>query len=87
MKIFNRKDSMKNDPYQGIEMTDKVKDTFSGFTGIVIARSEHLTGCNQVFVLPESPTNNDLKEGHWFDIERIELVQKSVVECTSRPTG
>ena len=72
MKIFNRKDSMKNDPYQGIEMTD---------------RSEHLTGCNQVFVLPESPTNNDLKEGHWFDIERIELVQKSVVECTSRPTG
>jgi len=68
-------------------MGAKVKDTLSGFTGVVIARSEHMTGCNQVFVLPESDKANEMKDGNWIDIERIELIEDRAVELSARRTG
>lgn len=86
MKIFNRSNTT-NDPYEGLQMGDKVKDTLTKFTGIIIARSEHLTGCNQVYLLPTSDKGNDLKTGEWFDVERIESVEKNVVTSASRFGG
>lgn len=86
MDIFSRRENT-NDPYEGIHMGDKAKDTLSGFTGVVIARSEHLTGCNQVFILPTSDKKNELNEGSWFDIERVEKIKSQVVKIKSRLTG
>lgn len=86
MRIFNRNDKT-NDPYEGIEMGDKVKDTLSGFTGVVLARSEHMTGCNQLYILPVSDKDNDMKDGHWFDVERIEKLKAAVIEVKPRLTG
>lgn len=88
MKIFTRLfGSNANDPFEGINLGDKARDTLTGFTGIVTARGDYLTGCAQVHLLPESPDANDLKDGHWFDIERVEVVQTSAVEIARRPTG
>lgn len=86
MQLFNRNEKT-NDPYKGIEMGDRVKDTLSGFTGVVIARSEHMTGCNQLYVLPVSDKDNEVKEGHWFDVERIEKIEAAVIEVKPRLTG
>ncbi|MCZ4351567.1 hypothetical protein O4H61_03475 [Roseovarius aestuarii] len=87
MNIFRRAQTQTNDAYCGIEMGDLVKDTLSGFTGAVIARLEHLTGCNQVHVLPQSDAENEMKDGVWFDIERIELIKKAAVQINTRQGG
>jgi hypothetical protein len=59
----------------------------SGFTGIVISRCEYLTGCNQVFILPKSEKANEMKDGHWFDIERVKKIGDRKVDVVPRRTG
>ncbi|WP_172332544.1 hypothetical protein [Mangrovicoccus sp. HB161399] len=86
LRIFNRK-STDNDPFCGVAMGDKVKDTLTGFTGVVIAHAEHMTGCNQLYVLPQSEKENEIKDGHWFDIERIEKIGDRAVVVEARLTG
>lgn len=87
LRIFSRKGSTDNDPFCGVAMGDKVKDTLTGFTGVVIAMTEHMTGCNQLFVLPKSDKENEIKDGFWFDIERIEKIGERAVQIDSRRTG
>lgn len=87
LRIFDRKNSAENDPFCGVAMGDKVKDTLTGFTGVVIARVEHMTGCNQLFVLPKSDKENEIKNGCWFDIERIEKIADREVQLQARRTG
>ncbi|MGJ8561713.1 MAG: hypothetical protein ACSHX3_15895 [Litorimonas sp.] len=86
-KIFKRNQSTQNDAFENVSLGDKVKDTLTGFTGIVTARAEYLTGCNQIFVLPSAEKSNEYKDGHWFDIERIEKLEGSVVDISARRTG
>ena len=47
MKIFKR-DTKANDPYEGIECGDKVRDTITGYEGVCIGRIEYISGCNQI---------------------------------------
>ncbi|WP_172332422.1 hypothetical protein [Mangrovicoccus sp. HB161399] len=86
LRIFSGK-STDNDPFCGVVMGDKVKDTPTGFTGVAIARAEHMTGCNQLYVLPKSDKENEIKDGHWFDIERIEKIGDRAVVVEARRTG
>lgn len=84
LRIFTRK-AAENDPFCGVGLGARVKDTLTGFHGIVISRVEYLTGCNQVFILPESEKPNELKDGHWFDIERVQLIHEKAVDIVPRP--
>lgn len=86
IKLFTRS-AAENDPFCGVSLGDKVKDTLTGFTGIVTARAEYLTGCNQVYVLPKSEKENEIKGGEWFDMERIEKVADRAVQIKERRTG
>lgn len=86
-KIFSRQPDTQNDPYCGISLGDKARCSLTGFTGIVIGRVEHLTGCNQLYLLPNADKENELKEGQWFDIERVEKVSDRQVEIQRRYTG
>lgn len=87
LKMFTRSDRTENDPFCGVTLGDKVKDTLTGFTGVVTGRVEYLTGCNQVYVLPKSEKENEIKDGNWFDIERIEKVEDRAVKIEPRRTG
>jgi len=55
-----------------IKLGSKVKDTISGFEGIVVGRAEYLYGCVQILVQPEG-----LKEdgqpvaSRWMDEQRF----------------
>lgn len=60
--------------YNGIEMGDEVRDTITGFTGIVTARIEYITGCAQVAIQPAVKADGALPDGKYFDIDRIEIV-------------
>lgn len=85
--IFQPPPQVENDPFCGIELGTSVRDTLTGFSGIVLARAEYLTGCHQIFVLPESEKPNEIKDGHWFDIERIERTGERAVTFAARRTG
>ena len=66
---------------------DKVKDTVTGFTGIVTAHAHYSTGCNQVLVQPKLDKKSAWSEPRWFDIERIEIVKVGACEIATSPTG
>ena len=85
LSIFRRTGA--NDPFRGIALGDRARCTLTGFEGIVLGRSEHLTGCNQVFLLPGSDKSNEYKEGVWFDVERIAVLERAVVQVSESRTG
>ena len=70
-----------------IQFGDKVKDTVTGFSGIVTAKAFYATGCNQLLVQPKLSKKNTWSSPHWFDIERVELVEKGKVDIKASPSG
>jgi len=53
-----------------IEMGKKVKDSITGFSGIVTARAEYITGCRQYTVTPKAKDNKHA-DSYWFDEDRL----------------
>jgi len=51
----------------------KGEDMVTGFKGIITSLSFDLYGCIQVVITPPADEKGDIKEGHWFDITRIEV--------------
>lgn len=84
-KIFQRQIS-ENDRWQGIELGDEVRDSLTGFAGIVVCQNSSISGCDQLAVQPPC-VDGKFEESRWFDIERIELVTKGKVERAHRRTG
>ncbi|MEP1521974.1 hypothetical protein [Ascidiaceihabitans sp.] len=85
MKIFKR-DAKANDPYEGIECGDQIRDTITGYEGVCIGRIEYISGCNQLLCQPKAGEGKE-PQSHWFDVERVELVHKAQVVVKSRRTG
>ena len=70
-----------------IKLGDRVRDSITGFEGIVIAYTKWLTGCDRLSVLPtELKKDGGLVGDEVFDITRLEKVEKRVSEETP-PVG
>lgn len=56
-----------------------VRDTFTGFTGLVVGLATYLTGCDQACVRPTS-LNDDgsMKSSSWIDIGQLEIVDERI---------
>lgn len=67
------------------ELGEGVKDVISGFSGVVMGRSQFLTGCNQYSVSP-TKLDKDGKRQDWeyFDENRLVATGKSVKLPTSK---
>jgi hypothetical protein len=50
-----------------------VKDTITGFTGIVTGYVQYLTGCNQALVAPKVGKDGRPLDPHWFDEQRLAI--------------
>lgn len=59
---------------------DLVRDKVSGFEGIAVAHSKHLTGCDRIWVIPKVGDDRKPVEGAWFDIDMLLIVQPIVIE-------
>ena len=61
-----------------IKLGNKVRDSITGFTGIVTSRTDYLFGCVHVGVTPDS-LDKDGKpmDCQFFDEQRILLVESS----------
>jgi hypothetical protein len=62
------------------QLGDRVKDRVTGFTGIVIARSEYLHGCRRVGVQSEKLEDGKPKDPQWFDEPQVEVIKPAVHE-------
>lgn len=62
--------------YESIELGDKVKDTITGYKGIVVAFTTWLNKCRRLTVQSEELKDGKPIDAHVFDIEQLELVKK-----------
>ena len=70
-----------------------ITSNVSGLTGIVVARAEHLYGCNRYYIQPKV-SDNDMKvpDGWWVDEGDIVFKKQVIIfneekEVTARPGG
>lgn len=66
-----------------VNLGDKVKDTITGFEGVVTGTAEYITGCRQVCIVPPAK-DGDYKPGQWFDDDRVAVLQASAVTLPKR---
>jgi len=61
------------------EMGREAKDCITGFTGIIMSRSQYLTGCNQYGLSPSELTKEGKRpEWEFFDETRLSLTGKKI---------
>jgi hypothetical protein len=53
-----------------------VKDTITGFTGVVSGYVRYLSGCNQALVVPRVGKDNKPVDPMWLDEQRLEVNPK-----------
>ena len=64
----------------GIALGDKVKDRITGYTGIVVARTDWLYGCTRFSVQSSELKDGKPIEAEWFD-------EKALDETAEEPGG
>lgn len=57
-------------PFLGRTVVDQV----TGFRGVAIGHVEYLTGCHQTLVVPPVDAEMKLREGQWFDDQRLQVL-------------
>ncbi len=66
-----------------LELGQKAKDKITGFEGILTARHQYITGCDQYAISPIGLNkDNQPKEIYQFDEGRIEILGKGINKKT-----
>jgi len=70
----------KKDPDFKFDLGDEVRDIVTGFSGIIVSRSQWIHNCNTYGV-----KSKELKDGipmanQWFDEPALEVIKKKVVK-------
>lgn len=68
------------------ENGDRVKDRITGFTGIMTGCCDYLTGCTQGLIKPETLHDGKMIDGHWIDIQRIEIIDRAAIDLDNEDT-
>lgn len=63
-----------------ILLGSRVKDRVTGFEGIATGRCEYLSGCVQILIKPEQGKDKTMPEGHWIDIDVVDVVGKGLLK-------
>lgn len=77
---------IKEKPEFKFDLGDRAKDIITGFSGVVVSRSQWLNNCNTYGLQPEKLKDGIPQERQHFDEPQIELVTEKVVNG-SRATG
>jgi len=70
-----------------IEMFDEVKDTISGFKGVVVAKIIYATGCIRYEVKPRGLKDGKSIEAEWIDESVLVITKKAKTETTEKDPG
>lgn len=63
---------MSKDKFLGYTFRDKI----TGFQGVCTGYASYITGCDQASLLP-TVKDNTMKDGGWFDINRLEKIPEA----------
>jgi hypothetical protein len=77
---------MTNDDDFVFQLGSQVRDTLTGFEGVVVCRAQWLNNCNTYSVKPRKLKDGIPQESHSFDEPQLELVEASVMS-SKRDTG
>lgn len=69
--------SNKKDQKMSIKLGDVVRDKISGFSGIVVCKTEWLYGCIRYGVAPKELYEGKRIEADYFDEPQLELIEVS----------
>ncbi len=61
-----------------IKLGVKAKDKITGFEGIVIAKTEWLTGCDQYVLKARAKKGQLPLDGQWFDEGELEITGEGI---------
>jgi len=70
-----------------INLGDKVKDSVTGFSGIVTSNTEYLNGCNRIGIQSDKLLEGKPSEIFYFDMPQCILVKKSVINRENNNGG
>ena len=62
------------------ELGDFVKDTITGFTGIVVGKHDYLQGCTRMTVQPKIDKDNKLPGIETFDQLQLKIITSKMVQ-------
>ena len=62
-----------------VNLGDKVRDTVTEFTGVVIARTEYLNGCARCAIQSLAFKDGLPTDAYWIDEMQLEVVQANAV--------
>lgn len=69
------------------QLGDKVRDTVTGFEGIVTCKNEWLNGCLQYCVKGKVKKDKSIPEGEWIDEGQLTLIKAKALDVEKKPTG
>lgn len=75
-----------NTPFK-FNLRDEVRDTITGFTGVITARTEWLNGCLRYVVQSKALKDGIPAEGQGFDEQQLELVNAYQPPVELKRTG
>ena len=70
-----------------LKLGDLAKDGITGFTGIVVCRSEWLNGCVRLTLQPKALKDGRPVEQETFDIEQLQSAHGSAFKPRCVPSG
>ena len=62
-----------------IELGSEVKDKVTGFTGIAVATTHYMQGCNRVLIQPKVDKDMVIPESQSFDEPDLEVVGRGIL--------
>lgn len=69
------------------ELGDFAEDRVTGFVGVVTGVADYIAGCRNLLLTPGVDEEGCVREGHWFDVERINVLKPGFCVVEARPTG
>lgn len=71
-----------------IELGDLARDRLSGFEGVVMARTDWITGCSRLVLQPRTLTKDGMPMAmETFDLFLLDLVEKNVQPVADSTAG
>ena len=62
-----------------INLGDQVKDTITGFTGVVVSQATFLNGCARINIQSQKLKEGVPTDPRWFDTTQIKLVKANAI--------
>jgi len=70
-----------------LNLGDTVRDTISGFSGVVVARTEWFNGCVRITIQPKAMHDGKPIDSQTLDLEQLELVERATPRAEAARGG